>query len=260
MTDCVVKYETDGMAAIITIDRPKALNALNRAVLEQLAEALRKAGEDGDVRGVIITGGGNKAFVAGADIAAMSNMTPEEGLEFAGFGLSVLGLIEELPKPVIAAVNGFALGGGTELALACDMIYATPRAKMGQPEVKLGIIPGFGGTQRLARLVGRNRAKELVLTGDIIDAETALSYGLVQNIVPADELLDYCTGVIARIGGNGPLAVARSKSAINDGVDLPLAEGLEVEKQAFSGLFGTHGQREGMSAFLEKRKAEFKNE
>ena len=260
MTDCLVKYETDGAAAIITIDRPKALNALNPTVLEQLAQALRKAGDDGDVRGVIITGGGDKAFVAGADIAAMSNMTPEEGLQFAGFGLSVLGLIEELPKPVIAAVNGFALGGGTELALACDMIYASPQAKMGQPEVKLGIIPGFGGTQRLARLVGRNRAKELVLTGDIIDAETAFAYGLVQKIVPAEELLDYCKGIIARIGGNGPLAVAGSKSAINDGVDLPLAEGLEVEKRAFSGLFGTHGQREGMSAFLEKRRPEFKNE
>ena len=260
MTDCVVKYETHGAAAIITIDRPKALNALNPTVLEQLADALRRASDDGEVRGVIITGSGDKAFVAGADIAAMSNMTPEEGLQFAGFGLSVLGLIEELPKPVIAAVNGFALGGGTELALACDMIYASPQAKMGQPEVKLGIIPGFGGTQRLARLVGRNRAKELVLTGDIIDAETAAGYGLVQKIVPAEELLDYCKGIIARIGGDGPLAVARSKAAVNEGVDLPLAEGLEVEKRAFGGLFGTHGQREGMSAFLEKRVPEFKNE
>jgi enoyl-CoA hydratase len=259
MSKQFVSWEKDGPVAVVTIDRPKALNALNPAVLTQLGQCVSEANLDDDVRGIIITGAGHKAFVAGADIAAMSDMTPRQGLEFASLGLGVLQSIEDVPKPVIAAVNGFALGGGTELALACDLIYASPNAKMGQPEVKLGIIPGFGGTQRLARLLGRNRAKELIFTGDIIDAATAKEYGLVQEVVPAQELLDYCKAVIGRIAGVGPVAVAQSKVAINKGMDLALDAGIAMEKLAFSSLFGTAEQREGMTAFLAKRKPEFKN-
>lgn len=259
MSEQYVTWQKDGAAAVITIDRPKALNALNPTVLSQLRSCLEQANADADVRGIIITGAGTKAFVAGADIAAMSTMAPSEGLVFANLGLDVLQYIEDIPKPVIAAVNGFALGGGTELALACDMIYASPNARMGQPEVKLGIIPGFGGTQRLARLLGRNRAKELIFTGDIIDAAQAREYGLVQEVVPAEELLDFCKKVVGKIAAVGPSAVAQAKFAMNKGVDLALDAGLAMEKLAFSSLFGTEEQREGMGAFLEKRAPTFKN-
>jgi len=260
MSETYVRFEQDGAVAIITIDRPKALNALNPDVLNQLTEALLRAKADPEVRGIIITGGGNRAFIAGADIASMVDMKPEQGLQFAELGLAALQLIEDIPKPVIAAVNGFALGGGLELALACDMIYASPKAQLGQPEVKLGIIPGFGGTQRLARLIGRNRAKELIYTGRVIDAATALDYGIVQEVVPADELLDFCKGMLNSVAKVGPVAVAQSKRAINKGSDLALDAGLAVEKMAFMALFGSHDQREGMTAFLEKRKPEFKGE
>jgi enoyl-CoA hydratase len=260
MTERYVTYRRDGVVGTITIDRPKALNALNRDVLSQLGDCLEQAEADSECRGVILTGAGGKAFVAGADIATMSNLPPAEGLRFAEFGLATLQRIEDLSKPVIAAINGFALGGGMELALACDMIYATPRSKLGQPEVKLGIIPGFGGTQRLARLVGKNRAREIIFTGDMYDAETAASFGLVQAVVPEAELMDYCKGIIEKIGRMGPLAVAQAKRAINKGTDLALDAGLTIEKLAFMSLFGSHDQREGMGAFLEKRTPEFKGE
>jgi enoyl-CoA hydratase len=260
MSEQFVRYEKDGDIAVVTIDRPKALNALNAEVLAQLKGALQEALKDKAVRGVVLTGSGEKAFVAGADIAHMVNLSPAEGLAFAELGLSVLRFIEEMPIPVAAAVNGFALGGGTELALACDMIYAAPNAKFGQPEVKLGIIPGFGGTQRLSRLLGRNRAKELIFTGDIIDAATAEQYGLVQKVVPLPELLDYAKKKLRDIAARGPLAVRQAKFAINEGVDLPLDSGLAVEKLAFMCLFASQDQKEGMKAFLEKRNPQFKGE
>jgi enoyl-CoA hydratase len=260
MDDKLVAYQKDGAVAVVTIDRPRALNALNPTVLRQLKDAILRAGDDREVLGVIIVGGGDKAFVAGADISTMVDLPPAEGLAFAELGLSALEAIESIPKPVIAAVNGFALGGGMELALACDMIYASPKSKLGQPEVKLGIIPGFGGTQRLSRLVGRNRAKEMIFTGDIVSAAQALEYGLVQAVVPEEELLDYCKGVLGRIAKMGPVAVAQAKRVINKGSDLALDAGLALEKMAFMALFNTHDQREGMRAFMEKRKPEFKGE
>ena len=260
MGETFVRYEKEGAIAVITIDRPRALNALNPTVLSQLKDAVLSAGADREVLGVILTGGGGKAFVAGADISTMADLPPSEGLAFAEQGLSALQAIEDIPKPVVAAINGFALGGGMELALACDMIYATPRSKLGQPEVKLGIIPGFGGTQRLARLVGRNRAKELIFTGDIVGAEAAMGYGLVQAVVPEEELMDYCKGVLGRIAAMGPVAVAQAKRVINKGSDLALDAGLALEKMAFMALFNTHDQKEGMTAFLEKRDANFKGE
>ena len=260
MSEIYVTYSRDGAVGTITIDRPRALNALNPDVLSQLSQCLGQAEIDRECLGVIITGAGGKAFVAGADIATMRDLPPAEGLRFAEIGLATLQQIEDLSKPVIAAVNGFALGGGMELALACDMIYATPKSKLGQPEVNLGIIPGFGGTQRLARLVGKNRAKEMVFTGDMYDAETAAGFGLVQAVIPEAELMAYCHGVINKIGRTGPLAVAQAKRAINKGTDLALDAGLTIEKMAFMSLFGTHDQREGMTAFIEKRTAVFKGE
>lgn len=260
MTDRFVTYSRSGVVGTITIDRPKALNALNPTVLAQLGEAMEEAVADKDCGGIIITGAGDKAFVAGADISTMADLPPAEGLSFAEFGLGILQKIEDSPKVVIAAVDGFALGGGMELALACDMIYASDRSRMGQPEVKLGIIPGFGGTQRLARLVGRNRAKEIVFTGAMYEAETAMTFGIVQAVLPSDELLDYCVKMVEKIAAVGPLAVAQAKVAINKGTDLALDAGLAVEKLAFMSLFGTADQKEGMHAFLEKRKPQFKGE
>ncbi len=260
MSETYVTYSRDGVVGTITIDRPRALNALNPEVLVQLSQCLKEAEFDRECLGVILTGAGGKAFVAGADIASMLDLPPAEGLRFAELGLSTLQQIEDLSKPVIAAINGFALGGGMELALACDMIYASPKSKLGQPEVKLGIIPGFGGTQRLARLVGKNRAREIIFTGDMYDAQTAAAFGLVQAVVPEAELMDYCRGMINKIGRMGPLAVAQAKRAINKGTDLALDSGLAIEKLAFMSLFGTSDQREGMTAFLEKRNAVFKGE
>jgi enoyl-CoA hydratase len=260
VSEVYVSYSRDGVVGTITIDRPKALNALNPDVLGQLSNCLTEADSDKECLGVILTGAGGKAFVAGADIGTMRDLPPAEGLRFAELGLAALQKIEDLSKPVIAAINGFALGGGMELALACDMIYASPKSKLGQPEVKLGIIPGFGGTQRLARLVGKNRAKEIIFTGGMYSAEDAARFGLVQAVVPEEELMEYCTSVINKIGRMGPLAVAQAKRAINKGTDLALDAGLAIEKMAFMSLFGTHDQREGMTAFMEKRNAVFKGE
>jgi enoyl-CoA hydratase len=196
--------------------------------------------------------------VAGADIAFMSRMTAVEALAFADQGQRILSRLGSIDKPVAAAINGFALGGGCEIAMACDLIFAATTAKIGQPEVKLGIIPGFGGTQRLARLVGLARAKELVLTGDTIDAAEALRIGLVSKVFEPDELLPATRAALARILANGPVAVAQAKRAMTLGVDLPLTSGLELEKQCFVALFGTADQREGTGAFVEKRKPDFK--
>lgn len=253
-----VKLELDGAAAVITIDRPKALNALNRQVLTELSEAIGQVAANKSVRALILTGGGEKAFVAGADIAEMAAYAPAEASAFAELGHRVMDCLEQLPIPVIAAVNGFALGGGAELALACDFIYASEKAKFGLPEVSLAVIPGFGGTQRLTRLVGRGRAKELIFTGDMIDAAKAREIGLALEVLPPAELIPHCKKVAATIARRGPLAVTEAKRAIDGGADLPLKEGNTIERDAFARLFGTADQQEGMAAFVAKRPPEFK--
>ncbi len=258
MSQELVSLEKRGPTTLITINRPKALNALNQNVLVALKEALDLADADPSVRGVIITGAGGRAFVAGADIAEMVDFDGVSSEPFAQAGFDAMRAAELCRKPVIAAVSGFALGGGMELALACDFIFATPESKFGQPEVKLGVTPGFGGTQRLARLVGRNKAKDLIFSGRIIDTEEAVKIGLVDRVVHADELLSTALGYLDDVARMGPMAVAEAKRVINDGTDLPLKEGLEMEKEAFCGLFDSADQKEGMQAFLTKRAPDFK--
>lgn len=253
-----VRLETEGAVAVLTIDRPKALNALNQQVLKELEEAIAKVAHDTSLRALILTGGGEKAFVAGADIAEMQSYTTAQALMFAMQGHRVLGALEALHLPTIAAVNGFALGGGCELALSCDLIYASEKAKLGLPEVTLAVIPGFGGTQRLTRLVGKARAKELIFTGDMIDAAKAKEIGLVLDVLPPAELLAHCKKIAATIAKRGPVAVSQAKRVIEHGADLPLKDACELERQAFALLFGTTDQREGMKAFVEKRPADFK--
>jgi enoyl-CoA hydratase len=253
-----VKLELDGAVAVITIDRPKALNALNKQVLSELSEAIAQVASSKTIRALIVTGGGEKAFVAGADIAEMASLSQAESTAFAELGHRVLDSLEHLSIPVIAAVNGFALGGGTELALACDFIYASEKAKFGQPEVVLGVIPGFGGTQRLTRIVGRARAKEIIFTGDMIDAAKAKEIGLALEVLPVAELMAHCKKVAATIAKRGPLAVAQAKRVIDGGADLQLKDGNSIERDGFARLFGTADQKEGMAAFLAKRPAEFK--
>ncbi len=250
--------EAEEGIAILTISRPKVLNALNGETLEELQQALREVGEQGDVRVVVLTGEGEKAFVAGADIAAMKDMTPGEALTFSRLGHETLAMIENLKKPVIAAVNGYALGGGLELALACDFIYAAEGAKMGVPEVTLGIFPGFGGTQRLSRLIGKARAKELIFTGEMIDAETAYNMGIVNKVVPPGKLLEEVKKVAHRIAQNGPVGVSLAKESVNAGYDLGIEEGEAIEAATWASCYATIDQKEGMGAFLEKRKAQFK--
>jgi enoyl-CoA hydratase len=250
--------EKDGPVAVLTINRPDKLNALNQTVLAELLQALSEAACDDGVAAIVLTGAGHKSFVAGADIGAMAKMTVTEGRAFADLGHGLGDSIANCPKPVIAAVNGFAFGGGTELAIACDVIYASEKAKFGQPEVKLGVIPGFGGTQRLARLVGLQKAKELIFTGDTIDAAEALRIGLACAVFPPAELLGKAKDLGKRIAAAGPLAVGQAKRAMNHGYDLALSSALELEKQTFCMLFGTLDQKEGMGAFLEKRKPAFK--
>jgi len=243
-------YGVDGAVATVTVHRPKALNALNARTIAELLAAVK---EVADARVVMLTGAGEKAFVAGADIAEMAAMSAAEGLAFGRAGHELMQAIEESDRPFIAAVNGFALGGGCELALACDFIFATPNARLGQPEVNLGVIPGFGGTQRLTRLVGRARAKELIFTGDMIDAARAKEIGLVLDVVPLPELLRHARAALERIAKKGPLAIRRAKEAIDRGADLELVDGLAIEREVFSDLFASADRREGMKAFLEKR-------
>jgi enoyl-CoA hydratase len=243
----------DAAIATVTVNRPEALNALDQATLEALAEAFGTLGRARALRCVILTGAGEKAFVAGADIKAMSALGPREALAFAELGHRVGELIESLAAPVIAAVNGFALGGGCELALACDFIYASRAARLGQPEVTLGVIPGFGGTQRLARRVGPARARELCYTGAVITADEAARIGLVNAVVEPADLMPRVRAVAGAIAGKAPLAVAEAKRAIRRGGDLPLGAANELERQLFAGLFATADQKEGMRAFVEKR-------
>ena len=243
---------------IVMIDRPKALNALNEQVVAELTAVVEQSEHDHAIRGLVLTGAGEKAFVAGADIKSMAGMRPDQALAFAGKGHALGDMLTNLSIPVIAAVNGFALGGGCELALACDFIYASPTAKFGQPEVKLGVIPGFGGTQRLLRRVGIARALELCMTGEMIGAEEALRIGLANRIVPADELLGAAVATATTIAGMGPLAIAKLKEVIHDGASQPLPEANLLEQQAFAGLFATEDQTEGMTAFMEKRAPNFR--
>ncbi len=243
-----------------TLNRPEKLNALNRELIESLARAVSELSADPSVRVLVLTGAGEKAFAAGADIEAMREMSPAQAKGFADLGHRVGAALEAAHFAVIGAINGFALGGGCELALACDFLYASDRAKFGQPEVNLGVIPGFGGTQRLSRRVGIGRARELCFTGDIIDAEEAKRIGLVNAVVPGAELLAKVADVAKKIAAKGPLAIAQCKRVILRGEDVALNVANELEAQAFAGLFGSHDQREGMGAFLEKRKAAFRGD
>lgn len=238
---------------LIKMNRPEAMNALNSQTLGELKEAVSQLKDDDSVRVIVITGEG-KAFVAGADIAEMKDMTKEQAEEFSRAGQKVFNKIAKIKKPVIAAVNGFALGGGCELAMACDIRIASEKAKLGQPEVNLGVIPGFAGTQRLSRLVGAAKAKELIFTADMVDAQTALSIGLVNQVVPMEQLMEVCTEMAKKIASKGPKAVKLAKKVINEGVEEKLEKGSEYETEEFGECFASGEAKEGMSAFLEKRK------
>jgi enoyl-CoA hydratase len=244
-------------AAIITIVRPKALNALNGEVLRSLATTVDALATDRGIAGVVVTGSGEKAFVAGADIKEISTLTPEEALQFARTGQRLFRRLSELPFPVIAAVNGFALGGGCELALACDWIYATPEAKLGLPEATLGLIPGFGGTVRLARRIGSARALEWTLSATPISAEEAHRVGLVQRVLPREELMPAALSTIEMIAQRGPGAVAHIKRSVHEGLSLGSAAHEELEAQLFSRCFVGEEAREGTRAFVEKRAPQF---
>jgi enoyl-CoA hydratase len=250
-----IRIESEGGITTLFVDRPKALNALNSATFREIERALAEL--PGGTRALIVTGGGEKAFVAGADIAEMAALPAHQAREFSALGHRIMAQLEALPVPTIAAVNGFALGGGLELALACDLIYASEKAKLGLPETTLAVIPGFGGTQRLTRLVGRARAKELLFTAERIDAARAKEIGLVLEVLPPEGLLPHCRAVAAKIAKNGPLAVAQAKRVVELGADATLSVANALEEQAFGALFGSEDQREGMKAFLEKRAAAF---
>jgi enoyl-CoA hydratase len=239
--------------ATVTVNRPKALNALNVRVVEELAVVLREVRHDSTVRALIVTGAGDRAFVAGADIAAMTTMSTVEGLEFCRLGHRVLQSMEELPIPIIAAVNGFALGGGLELAMACDMIIASDKARFGQPEINLALIPGFGGTQRLPRRIGHARARQLILTGEMIDAKTALDWGLVNEVVVPDQLLPSARQLAEKIVTKSPLTVREAKAALIAAATMTEDAGLKLEQQAFGVCFGSADRLEGTKAFVEKR-------
>ncbi len=248
-----VTTEVKGAVALITIDRPAALNALNPEVLADLKAAF-EAVDQNAVRCVVLTGSGNKSFVAGADIGAMSTMTKAEGEAFGKLGNDVFLMIESFPLPVIAAVNGFALGGGNELAMSCDIRLCSENAMFGQPEVGLGITPGFGGTQRLARLVGMGMAKQLVYSALNIDAKEALRIGLVNAVYPQEELIPAAMKLAEKIARNAPIAVRDCKKAIDEGISLPIEKAVEVEEKLFGDCFETHDQVEGMSCFLSREK------
>ena len=250
-------YDCSDGIATVTVNRPKALNALNAATLKDLLGLFTAIRDDAAVKVVILTGAGEKAFVAGADIAEMQSIDALTGRQFSLLGHQVMATIEELPQPVIAAVNGFALGGGCELTLCCDIRLASENARFGQPEVNLGVIPGFGGTQRLPRLVGKGLACELLLTGDMIDAAEAYRIGLANKVYPAVELLPAARKMAAKIASKGQIAIGFAKSALVDGVETDLTRGCAREADLFGFCFATADQKEGMQAFLEKRPAQF---
>ncbi|WP_432662487.1 short-chain-enoyl-CoA hydratase [Wukongibacter baidiensis] len=251
-------FRQEGNIGILSFNRPKALNALDTSVLQELDLAINEIEKNDDIYVLIITGEG-KAFVAGADISEMKDKTAAEGRLFGDLGSKVFRKIELMEKPVIAAVNGFALGGGCELAMSCDIRIAGEKAKFGQPEVGLGITPGFAGTQRLPRLVGAAKAKELIFTGNMIKAAEAEKIGLVNSVVPQEELMGEALKMANKIASNGQIAVRYSKAAINRGINCDMDTANEIEKDLFGLCFATEDQKEGMSAFVEKRKPEFKN-
>ncbi|RLB39007.1 MAG: enoyl-CoA hydratase/isomerase family protein [Deltaproteobacteria bacterium] len=253
-------YEKEGNVAIIKFNRPKALNAINPDVLNELEDALEKIEQDKEVRVLVLTGEGEKAFVAGADISVMVNLNPLQGYNFSRRGQELLFKIESLPIPVIACVNGFALGGGTEIAMACDFIYASESAKFGQPEINLGIVPGFGGTQRLARLVGKAMAKELCMTGVIISAEEAKQIGLVNKVFPPDKLWEETMKTAQVLASKGKVSMRAVKYCIDRGFDVDVRTGCYLEADAFGICLSSPDGKEGLSAFLEKRKPQFKGE
>lgn len=253
-----IKLEIEAPIAVVTINRPDVLNALNAETLTELDHCLSELEKAGEVLCVIVTGAGEKSFVAGADINELHADTVITGKARALFGQAVYSKIENLSKPVIAAINGFALGGGCELALACDIRLASEKAKLGQPEVSLGLIPGYGGTQRLARLVGLGMAKKMIFTGDFVKADEALRIGLVDAVYPPEELMNEAMKLAGKICAKGPVAVKTAKEAINLGLNTDLKSGLQYEAEAFGAVCATEDKNEGTGAFLEKREAKFK--
>jgi enoyl-CoA hydratase len=250
--------EINDQIAWITINRPEALNAMNPIVISELEEAINSCIEETSVGAIILTGSGDKSFVAGADIKTMQTMGPDEALRFGKAGQELTVTIENSPKPVIAAVNGFALGGGCEISLACHIRVASETAKFGQPEVLLGILPGWGGTQRLPKLVGMGIANEIIITGRMINATEAKEIGLVNHVVPIEELKEKCEEIAMQILKNGPNAIAKSLECIRNGVGLTTKDGLKMEVKYFSKLFNTEETKEGLSAFVEKRAPNFR--
>ena len=252
-----VLYEKKEGIAYVTLNRPKVLNALNKATWDDLRTAFEDARDDATVRGIILTGSGDKAFIAGADISELATAGAVQAEQSSRFGQEVLNIVENLGKPVIAAINGFALGGGCETAMACTIRLATETARFGQPEVKLGVIPGGGGTQRLPRLIGKGRALQLILTGGMIDAQEAYRIGLVNEVVPAANLISRAEEILKEIFANAPLAVKYSLEAVNKGMETSQSEGLALEASFFGLCAGTDDKKEGTEAFLQKRRAQF---
>jgi len=252
-----VLYEKKGAIAFVTLNRPKVLNALNQRTWQDLRAAFEDARDDADVRGVVLTGAGDKAFIAGADISELAQVTAVQAERSSTYGQEVLNLVENLGKPVVAAINGFALGGGCETAMACTIRLATEAARFGQPEVKLGVLPGGGGTQRLPRLVGKGRALQLILSGEMISAQEAYRIGLVNEVVAAAELIPRAEAILKTIFTNAPLAVKYSLEAVNKGLETSQTEGLALEASFFGLCAGTEDKQEGTQAFLQKRAPQF---
>ncbi len=252
-----ILFDEKGPLVKITFNRPKVLNALNSALLKEFSHALDKISEDDTFRAVVLTGAGDKAFVAGADISELAKLTPLQAKQFARTSQDIIDRLQTLPVPVIAAVNGFALGGGTEIALACDFIYASETAVFGQPEINLGLIPGFGGTQRLPRRVNIGRAKEMIFTGAMIKAAEAMAMGLVNRVFPRSELMNEVMKTASSIASKGRVALRAAKETINAGMDVDLKTGCRIEVDAFALCMASSDAKEGTSAFLEKRKATF---
>lgn len=257
MTYQYLLFEVRDGVAFITVNRPDKLNALSDAVIDELGDAIQRVASDETIKGVLLTGAGDKAFVAGADIGVLAKQGTFDGKQRSLKGQGVLRALETCGKPVVAAVNGFALGGGCELAMACTLRVASTQAKFGQPEVKLGIVPGYGGSQRLPRLVGKGRALDIILTGRMVDAEEALAMGLVNRVVAPEAVLTEAEGLLREILGMGPLAVQLAMEAVDKGLDMTLDEGLLLEANHFGLIASSNDMREGLNAFLEKRKAVF---
>lgn len=252
-----ILFEVKDGVGVLTFNRPKSLNALNPKTLEEVADVVGRVKKDRSIRVLLLTGAGEKAFVAGADISEFQKMNPLEARQFAERGQEIFFQLEQLAIPVIAVVNGFALGGGCEIAMSCDFIYASDKAKFGQPEINLGIIPGFGGTQRLARLVGRAKAKELCMTAEMIDAQQAKDLGLVVKVFPAAQLMEETMKVANSVAAKGPVALRAIKHVIDIGYDVDLKSGCALEAESFGVCFASQDAKEGVAAFLEKRKPNF---